>query len=721
MDRKQTAADATSLDTWQRGYCSNLGDVKSFASTPTRGTCVLLCMQSPQCNYVQFASADFDCGLASRCQLPLRAMQHEQYERHYTIDARAQSPLCTAAEASSVEAVRLAREDAESAGRASGQHAHWWESRGWPAPLPPSQAEASVGVWLRDSQPTACAVQHKDLGRRGAGGMVPWHVAPNQPETCDTADFGLFTFALEEARDWRHAVRACLRRCAVCARCRHISVAPAHGVCTWHYACAAPQRKELPTGAIEPTPCGFRSGPVETAARPDGGGGSSENGGEGGGGSGGGGGAVVPGGVALVFFGKHGGEADSVEARPQNMGAAQAQASAPLIERSHRRWVANLVNANGGVAFDVFIHSWSPEAAPYLERAWGGMLVCAQHEPTRYADSTSQLLGFQCGVAAINCARTASQLLGVYKALLLKREHELATGRVYAAAVVARHDVSLLAPVELPRSLWPTAPPTDDLPGGGGGVATAEVWFPSACAPSASATGTSCAVAAGSSFEVPRGCAVSGRLCLGAQERSLPGFRAGLGAALVVDWVFAASSRAADLMGDAVRHFHNYTRTQARTYGDGYISTHFIWPHHALAYGLRPRFGLAHHLVLTRHDTDERRWPVEHVREPGRHDWHEKNNASRLVALKPGEGIEPHKGCWHVDPKGLQLKGRVNEEKVHPYMRDTCPFESLLICPEDHPHNHRHGRHVCGPGDPRGHERPPIDVETPVPERIEGK
>ena len=101
--------------------------------------------------------------------------------------------------------------------------------------------------------------------------------------------------------------------------------------------------------------------------------------------------------------------------------------------------LGHLLQPNEDAWIDVFMHSWSPDAEPMLTQLWGPMLVSQQHEPTRYVDGTSRLLAFQCGVTATNCARTASQLLSIYKALALKREHELGTGSLYRHCRATRH------------------------------------------------------------------------------------------------------------------------------------------------------------------------------------------------------------------------------------------------------------------------------------------
>ena len=54
-----------------------------------------------------------------------------------------------------------------------------------------------------------------------------------------------------------------------------------------------------------------------------------------------------------------------------------------------------------------------------------------------------------------------------------------------------------------------------------------------------------------------------------------------------VDWLFAAASHAADVMGDLVRHHAAYSRILKR-WSDR-SDTHQLWPFHALHAGLRAR------------------------------------------------------------------------------------------------------------------------------------
>ena len=161
-----------------------------------------------------------------------------------------------------------------------------------------------------------------------------------------------------------------------------------------------------------------------------------------------------------------------------------------------------LTTEDVGVAFDAM---------------WGHLLVSSTHEPTRFSDSTSQRLSFQCETEAHNCARTASQLLSMSKALALRREHELATALSYGLVLLARHDVSLLVDLPLSPRLWARA---ED-----------EVWFPSSCV-----LGVCKAV---DEVQVPAGCDVSGRLCVSRDDSP---FQAGLGGGLDRDWMFGASS-----------------------------------------------------------------------------------------------------------------------------------------------------------------------------------
>ena len=332
--------------------------------------------------------------------------------------------------------------------------------------------------------------------------------------------------------------------------------------------------------------------------------------------------------MALVLFGK----LDVVQSSRAQLSSPMDRVSEAVIRRSHHDWSQNLLRANEHVHFDIFIHTWSPDSRQLLTELWGGMLVSQAHEPARFADTSSQILAYQCQVKLINCGRAMSQLLSIDKALQLKREHELATGLLYPAVIVARHDISLLSPSELPAAfLSPRA---------------GDVWFQMDCGRG------SCQV--DGDFALPKGCAIGGRLCTSsAVNGSVPG--------LPIDWMFGGSSAVADLMGDLVRRFHDVSREMRNT-EMRFISTHNLWPVHALKAGLSVRWELPRHVTLSR--------MLPALGSDGARD------LAQLARWR-----QKHDTCWQANPPGLKLKGRAEESSVHPEMRGVCPHDALLICP----------------------------------------
>ena len=314
---------------------------------------MLLCLLHPDCRSVSYAGVDSDCMGASVCPRPLSFSGVPQ-ERHYTLDLPHGGAACEQAEA---EANATSAEVAAAVGHDTG---------GGPR----------VGLGKLCSSITPAAV-----------GLIP----RNRPETtCSSGSHGVWTLAASETSSWPAAVRGCLRRCARCARCRFITVAPTHSLCMWHQACSmssssaedagedaaaidrAPQRApQAPPATAEPPPasaCGFRSGRVlrheQLRARST---------------------------MALVFFGKFGSSGRS------SAMISSDNASFALIERTHAAFRRNLLAPNAHVHVDVFAHSWSPEAAEAFGALWGPLLVKAVHEPTLLADSTSAHLAIQVG------------------------------------------------------------------------------------------------------------------------------------------------------------------------------------------------------------------------------------------------------------------------------------------------------------------------------------
>ena len=100
-----------------------------------------------------------------------------------------------------------------------------------------------------------------------------------------------------------------------------------------------------------------------------------------------------------------------------------------------RRWFSS--------GTEIVLHSWSEHAnsaratvldALHLPVAW-------THEPCPYSLLVSNCSLFQRQLSASQCAQTASALLSMRRALLLKRQRELSLGTRYAAVFLARLDI----------------------------------------------------------------------------------------------------------------------------------------------------------------------------------------------------------------------------------------------------------------------------------------
>jgi hypothetical protein len=329
--------------------------------------------------------------------------------------------------------------------------------------------------------------------------------------------------------------------------------------------------------------------------------------------------------AALVFYGKHAGVL--VRARELAVGV---NASTDLISRSHSKWVSNLIDANPRALFDVFMHSWSPEVGDAMDALWGPMLVGRLHEPTRYTDAVTGHLAFQCSSPELrNCPRTASQLLSVYKALALKRDHELSTGLRYDFVITARHDVSIMRPHTIPETIFADSAADDS-----------QIWFPAACSK------TRCTPSR--PMKLPNGCYLSGRRCQTADENYQRSVVAGekLGVMPVVqDLLFAGSSTAVDKMGEAVHNYHAMARAIMAA-GETYTHSHLMWPYHAMRSGMKARWDLidSRHVTFTR---DEAAFVSQ---------------------------------CWVDLSASLTMNGQTTAA-LHPGMGDACPYDAVMVCP----------------------------------------
>lgn len=357
---------------------------------------------------------------------------------------------------------------------------------------------------------------------------------------------------------WKAAAAACVARCQGCARCRFVTVSLEFRDCSWYHKCdlrSIKPERPFRTGRVDATA-------VQLAERKRR--------------------------VALVFFGKFASTNPATRGRSQNMKPHEL-ASSTLIELAHSSWVTRLLQANPDCAFDVFAHTWSPEATAQFNSLWGGAIKRQHHEPTRYQKTLvngsaryHRSLAFRCEVPATGCERTISMLLSVEKALALRREHELESGARYEVVVVARHDLALVRPLLLPAQLSAAA-------------ASDDVVFPFQC------PGRGCGRS-----QQDDGCSVGGRHCRVVYSGE-PWQQATY---MVSDWLFVGQPGAVDRMGDAIRSLHSYALALSRF--SPYLAAHAVWPWHALQprVGLRLRWGLVmaeRDLLLARHATDAMR------------------------------------------------------------------------------------------------------------------
>ena len=108
------------------------------------------------------------------------------------------------------------------------------------------------------------------------------------------------------------------------------------------------------------------------------------------------------------------------------------QGSPRLVKLCSATHVEHIVRANeaaGGV--DVFVHSWNPELAPVLDRAYAPHLRASLHELPLYAE------------------KTRSQALSIARAVRLLRRHERDAAFAYRLVFLLRHDLVVAAPVLL--------------------------------------------------------------------------------------------------------------------------------------------------------------------------------------------------------------------------------------------------------------------------------
>lgn len=100
-------------------------------------------------------------------------------------------------------------------------------------------------AWLNASRPGYCEATGMGLDAGGAGAI------------CDKHDKGSLTVSSRAYTSWPRAVRACLRLCRACERCRYVSVSLQWKDCSWYQSC--------PLDALQREVKGFRSGAVPAA------------------------------------------------------------------------------------------------------------------------------------------------------------------------------------------------------------------------------------------------------------------------------------------------------------------------------------------------------------------------------------------------------------------------------------------------------------------------
>ena len=121
----------------------------------------------------------------------------------------------------------------------------------------------------------------------------------------------------------------------------------------------------------------------------------------------------------------------------ENLGASRQLIA--LCSSSHLHFV---VAANSGPAggVDIFVHTWNPESAAFIDASYGAHLRASEHQP----------------VEVQNNGR--SQSLSIGRAALLMRAHERQRGRAYTLALALRADVTLGSPFLLaamePSHIW---------------------------------------------------------------------------------------------------------------------------------------------------------------------------------------------------------------------------------------------------------------------------
>jgi hypothetical protein len=96
-----------------------------------------------------------------------------------------------------------------------------------------------------------------EQARRGVRCGPP--AAPHEPSDCHRGAIGAWELSEVARRNWTVATAACLARCSLCARCRHITVSLEHNVCAWSSSCS---RRRSGTPKETQHRASYRSGPA---------------------------------------------------------------------------------------------------------------------------------------------------------------------------------------------------------------------------------------------------------------------------------------------------------------------------------------------------------------------------------------------------------------------------------------------------------------------------
>lgn len=237
--------------------------------------------------------------------------------------------------------------------------------------------------------------------------------------------------------------------------------------------------------------------------------------------------------IALVFFGKH---PSALGVRTVQM-TPSSKASSSLFYKSAKSWIKYVINpiTQNSNNVDIFMHSWSPEISNWTNIIYKKNLMKARHDDTMYSHIYNNRLMGKCNVRVINCERTISQLISIYRAVSLKREHEIMNAFIYDAVIVSRHDLLFKNNFMLPET-----------------IQSYNIWFPFRC-------DYNC-------IKVPEG----HKSCKIFDMRCNPRPKG------ILDWTFLGSSPVSNRLADTIEIFHDELLNIRKNFSI-YVSTHFLW------------------------------------------------------------------------------------------------------------------------------------------------